>query len=415
MSKKNMSIVIKLAWRNVWKNKRRTILTLLTILVGSAMILFMNAFAKGGHDQMIEDAVKTNTGHIQIHEKGFWENNSLEYAFKIDPSLLSHINENPKIDAFSIRIHANALLSYKNNTTGAIIQAVQPDKEKNISTIHKNILKGGRYLKPQDLNNIVMGKTLAKNLGVEVGDTVSIISQGFDGSIAAEDLVIVGMFKSGNPEYDRALIIMNIEQAKKTFSMMGFVNSITLRVKNFDKLNDVRDELRSKVDTKKIEVMSWEELMPELVQFIVMDDISAYIFDVVLYLLVAFGILNTIQMSVYERIREFGVMLSIGTKPSQVRSMIIVESIFITIIGIVLGIAVGSALSIYFAYNPLSFADYADEMSVWGVSTIIYPAKLTSLNLSLTVLLTFITSIIFTIFPARRASKLKPIDAIRHL
>ena len=415
MDKKNISIIVKLAWRNVWKNKRRTILTFTTIVVGSALILLMNAWGKGGHDQMIEDAVKTNAGHIQIHEKGFWDNKSLEYAFKLDNNLLSTIKSTPGIAAYSERIHANALLSFGDTTNGAIIQAINPEKEKQITTIHKNILKGGRYLRSDDNQSIIIGKTLAKNLEVKVGDTISMISQGFDGSIAAEDLVIVGLFDSGNPEYDQMLMIMNIEQAKKTFTMMGYISSVVIRTKSDADIQSVRDRLKSHVDLKKIEVMAWDELMPELVQFILMDDVSAYIFDVVLYLLVAFGILNTIQMSVFERTREIGVMLAIGTKPSQVRSMIIVESVFITIIGLILGVALGSSLSIYFQYNPIEFTQYADEMSVWGVSTTVFPAKLTSVNLTVTTLLTFFSSLIFTIFPARRASKLKPIKAIRHL
>ena len=133
MSNKNYAIITKLAWRNVWKNKRRTILTLTTIVVGCAMILFLNAFAKGGHDQMIEDAVKTNAGHIQIHEKGFWENKSLEYAFKVDKTIRQML-DNPKIEAYTQRIHANALLSYKDTTSGALIQAVDPVKEKALSS-----------------------------------------------------------------------------------------------------------------------------------------------------------------------------------------------------------------------------------------------------------------------------------------
>jgi len=241
------------------------------------------------------------------------------------------------------------------------------------------------------------------------------LSQGLDGSIAAENLIIVGIFKSGNPEYDRAMAIMNIAQAKETFSMMGYINSLVIRLKLTDYMEDVRKEIRDRVDQEGIEVMGWDELMPELVQFIVMDDMGAYIFDFILFMVVAFGILNTIQMSVFERIREFGVMMAIGTRPEQVRAMIMYEAFFITAFGIVLGLVLGSSISYYFTVNPLDWSAYAEEIKVWGVNTVVFPARVTAMNLMVTSGLTFLLAMIFAMFPARRASMLNPIEAIRHL
>ena len=171
------------------------------------------------------------------------------------------------------------------------------------------------------------------DLTAHIDDILDVINENSDKNVKKEELEdqLKKFIDYGVP----------IEQAKKTFTMMGFISSVAIRVKEKVSIEEVRDSIRKKVDLKKLEVMAWDELMPELVQFIVMDDVSAYIFDLVLYLLVAFGILNTIQMSVFERIREFGVMLAIGTKPSQVRSMIMVESVFITIIGLIFGVALG--------------------------------------------------------------------------
>ncbi|HOW82904.1 MAG TPA: ABC transporter permease, partial [Spirochaetota bacterium] len=163
----------KLAWRNVWKNKRRTVLTLLTIVVGCGMIIFMNAIATGGHEQMITDAVEINTGHIQIHEKGFWENQSIDYAFVPDDDLLKMLSTDERIAAITKRVNAGALLSFGNNTYAAMVQAVDPEYEKKVTVIHEKILEGGRYLNVSDRTGIVVGKVLAKNLGVAVGDEVS--------------------------------------------------------------------------------------------------------------------------------------------------------------------------------------------------------------------------------------------------
>ncbi len=412
---KDFGIITNLAWRNVWRNKRRTILTLLTIVVGCSMIIFMNSFAKGGHDQMIEDAVSLNVGHIQIHEKGYWDNQTIDYAFRVTPELLKAIKNDERVIGYAKRIQAGGLLSFKNNTAGALIQGIIPEQEKEIAVIHKKILRSGRFIEDGDTDKIVIGRILAKNLRAKEGDTISIISQGFDGSIAARRMTIVGLLKTGNPEYDRSLLMMHLEDANKMFTMMDFVHSITVRLADTAYTNDVRDDLIKAVSSDEIEVMGWDELMPELVQFIVMDDMSAYIFDIILFLVVAFGILNTIQMAVFERIREFGVMLSIGTKPGQVIRMVLMESAFISIMGIILGVALGWSLGYYFELNPLDYSDYSKEMEVWGVSTTIFPADTTALNLTVTSILTFVLSLLFSIFPARRAAKLKPVEAIRHL
>ncbi|MBN2402676.1 MAG: ABC transporter permease [Spirochaetes bacterium] len=412
---KNREIVLKLAWRNVWRNKRRTILTLLTIIVGCSVILFQNAVAKGGHDRMIEDAAATNTGHIQIHEKGYWDNRTIDYAFQPENKLINALKNDERISGYTLRVHAEGLLSFKNSTAGTMIQGVDPVTEKSVSNLHSKILKGGRYLLPGDRNSIIMGMTLAKNIGANVGDTISMISQGFDGSIAAERLTVVGLFNAGNQEYDQGMIIMPISQAEETFSMMGYIHSIALRLRSSSDTGVVRGNIKKHIDNKIIEVLGWEELMPEMVQFIVMDDVNAYIFDFILFMIVAFGILNTIHMSIFERMREFGIMLSIGTAPRQVMGMVLCESLIITILGIIGGLGLGYAVCYYFYVNPLDFSGYANEMAVLSINMLVVPADASMLNGIVTAMVTLILCLLFSVFPARKAAKLNPIDAIRHL
>lgn len=411
---KETGIITKLAWRNVWRNRRRTGLTLMTILVGCGMIIFMNAWAKGAHDKMIKDAVLINTGYIQIHEKGYWDNRTIDYAFRASRELIEIIKNSPRISGYSARIQAGGLLSHEDNTAASFIQGVDPSLETNVTILHTKVLPGGRYLEEGDAMEIVIGEILAKKLGASVGSAVSMISQGFDGSIAAEKFTVVGLIRSGNPEYDQTLLLMTFAQAQETFAMKDYIHSLTLKLTETAHTEAVSEKLLTLV-SKKIEVMGWDKLMPELVQFIVMDDISAYIFDFILFMVVAFGILNTIQMSVFERTREFGVMLSIGTRPEQVVKMVLMESVYISILGIALGILLGCSAGYYFYINPMDFSGYAEEMAVWGVSTTIFPVDTTLLNVIATSAITLVLSLIFSLFPARRASRLKPVEAIRHL
>ena len=412
---KQSSIEVMLAWRNVWKNKRRTILTLLTIMVGCAMIIFFRSTQDGSYETMIEDSIAANTGHIQIHEKGYWENMSIDYAFIPGGPIMSYLRKSPAISAMSKRIHAAGLISYENNTFGALIQAVDPEQEKKVSTLHKTIQPGGRYLTPDDGKKIIIGATLAKNLNAKVGDTVSMISQGFDGSIAAANFTIAGIFKTRNPRYDQSTIIMPLAQAMETFTMMNYLSSIVIRLKDTSDMEKVRNELRGLPGTKKLEIMGWDELTPELIQAIVMDKLFGYIFFFILFLITAFGVLNTVQMSVFERTRELGIMMAIGTKPRQIVTMVLLESVFISLLGVILGIIAGSSISYYFFIHPFDFSDYQKEMEVFAQVTTVFPAKLTVHNVITTAFFTFLFGVLFSIAPARRASKLNPLKAIRQL
>jgi ABC-type lipoprotein release transport system permease subunit len=379
------------------------------------MIILMNAIAKGGHDRMIEDAISMGSGHIQIHEKGFWENQSIDFAFILDTRVIKALENNSNISAHAPRIQAPVLLSSSHGTAGALLVGIKPEDERNISILHSKILPGGNFLKQNDRGKAIIGERLAKNLNVKTGNAISFISQGFDGSITAEKLLVAGIIKTGSPEYDKMLMLVHIDDAKAAFSMGEHIHIIAIKLSNPDRMSETISELKLAAGDAALEIMGWDELMPVLVQFIVMDDVSGWIFDFILLMLVAFGILNTIQMSVFERTREFGIMLAVGTKPSQVVTMVMVESAVISFIGVVFGIILGYMVSYYFNIHPIDYSSYSEELAVWNISTTVFPATVTGLNLIVTATCTFFFSILFSIFPARRASRLKPVEAIRHL
>ena len=185
MNMSNPGTIMYIAWRNVWRYPRRTILTMLTIVAGCAMILLLNSIATGGHDRMIDDAVANGTGHIQIHEKGFRENQTLEYAFIPDEGMITEIRKIPGITGAGKRIQSAGLVSCGDKTAGVLIQGVEPEEERNITAVSEKILKGGRYIKGDDARRVIIGDILAQNIAASVGSSVSVISQGFDGSIAA--------------------------------------------------------------------------------------------------------------------------------------------------------------------------------------------------------------------------------------
>ena len=409
-----IKLVAGLAWRNVWRNRRRSLLTFLTIMAGCTMILFMRSLQNGGYKQMIEDSLAPLTGHIQVHEKGFWKNSTLEYAFSDDALLVENIKKLNEVKEVSRRIHAGGLLIFKDSTAAAEIIGIEPAKEKNIITLQNYLLQGGRFLDDNSRMSIVMGNVLAKNLGVKTGDTIGIFSQGFDGSIATGYFTVSGIFRSPNLAYNTGLALIVFQQADETFSMSGYVSSYVIRLHDTLDYATVREKIKS-FTGKELEVMSWDELMPEVLQFIAMDRVSSHIFVFILYMIVAFGILNTIQMSVYERIRELGIMLSIGTSPFRVFVMVMTESVLIACIGIAAGLVSGWALCYYFTINPMDFSAYQSELEIYGMSTLMYYAEIQPGDFISCSSVVLLLTILFTYFPARRAANLDPVRAIRHL
>lgn len=407
-------LVAGLSWRNVWRNRRRTLLTFLTIMVGCSMILLMRSFQNGSYSQMIEDAIAPFPSHIQVHEKGFWKNSTFEYAFYDDPSLLGRIRAEEHVREVSRRIHAAGLVIHNDSSAGAEVIGIEPSREKSIITIHNYILPGGRFIRDDDMFSIVLGDGLAKNLGVKTGDSVEILSQGFDGSVAAGEFTVAGLFHSPNIVYNSGLALISFNQATETFSMSGYVSSYAIRIDDTDATWMVRDRIESLAGTG-LEVMAWDRLVPEIIEFIALDKASSHMFVFIMYLFVAFGILNTIQMSVYERIREIGIMISIGTTPGRVFAMVMTESLIITIIGLAAGLVFGAFICWIFTIYPMDFSGYSAEMEFYGVSTLVYYTKLRAgdfVNCSITL---FMLTLFFSYFPARRASRLDPVRAIRHL
>lgn len=405
-----------IAWRNLKRNRRRTLLTLLTISAGCGMIIFNNALFKGGTDQMIEDAVALNSGHIQVHEKGYLDNRTNDYAFAPSEKLkqkLHQLKQEGIVEGYTERVEANAMVSSGDITEIAIIQSIELPEADDVISIHENVLQGGHALKAGDAHSVLVGKSLAKNLELEPGDTFEMISQCFDGSIAAERFTIAGLLSTGTPLKDSTLVLVPHEKAVKAFAMGDFINSMVIKLAPGTDAKETALQLKEAAADEYLEFSTWQNLIPEIAQFVVLDRIAGYIFSFILFSVVAFTILNTIQMAVFERTHEFGVLMAIGTRSERIFSMVMFESIFITIIALIPGVLLGLGVSTIVEHHPFDYSRFAGEFAVWGVYTTVYPAKATALNVIVTFFLILSLAGIFSIFPARRAMNLKPVEAMR--
>jgi putative ABC transport system permease protein len=407
-----MRIFLKMAWRNVWRNKRRTLLTVAAIAFAVAISVFMRGLQRGTYEQMINNVIRINTGYLQIHKKGFWDNKTLRYTFKPDHHLSEILSRQPHITSFAQRAEADGLASAEENTNGVLIIGVDPQTE---ATTLKEKIKKGKFLSENAPQGTIIGETLAKNLKVELGEEITLLVQGFDGSLGAGLYSVEGIFRTGDPELDRSVVFLNLKAAQELFWLGDRISQILVFVDDISNLKKVTQNLRAELDLNTYEVMPWDELMPELVQLIAFDNASGQLFLMLLIIVVAFGILNTVLMSVFERVKEFGVMMALGMKPKKIVGLVFIESTLLSLIGVIFGNIIGFGLNWYFSYHPISLSERLSEvMEEFGFTAQLFvkPTFSTFLEVTLAV---FVVSLIMTIYPTIKATRFRPVEALRHI
>ena len=613
-----MGTFLKLAWRNLWRNRLRSGLTVSAVVFGSALTVFMMAFARGGHQQMIRSALGVFPGWLQVHRAGYQKEQSLLRSMPLKSELVKYLENSSPVKSYSPRLCTDALLQAGNNLSGARICGVVPEKEKQSSKVAKcffpELLKVPRGFKPTrkswgeflagKVGEAVIGEDLARNLQVKVGDEISMVSQDFYGSIASANFKVKGIFRAGSPEYDQALVLVNLDDLQELLYMPGMITELAIWVNNeralvqlerdiYQLLSDepgpwqisrlansnlyrvevkkpnlapdsplqlVDQEIftgavkripalvgyspqikaRMKLSKKKItvfgiepekeeqtsrifsrlissrglaslptssnwlllakniadelglkpgeqvtlegenylgqkfqldlnlvgvyqpeasepegylelsllqeklrfgenvhqflirlkpetnpekaealirsrlnyEVLPWQELEPDLIQFIVLDNAGAVLWLLILLIVIAFVILLTVLMSVLERMREYGIMKAIGTKPGEIFGLIMLESFIIGFLGSAIGSVLGIIPSLYFTYIPMNLSSLGEYMEEFSLEPYMY-AQFEPRMVFWTFVIIFAFVLIMSLFPALRASRTKPTEVLR--
>jgi ABC-type lipoprotein release transport system permease subunit len=362
---------------------------------------------------MINNTLKIHTGNLQVHDLGYWDDKTIYKSFTPPEELIRFLDEDKRIEAYVRRLNVDALISSGSDTDGILLIGVEPERELKFSSINKKKVKG-EYLKPGDPNGIFLGDTLAKNLNVGVSDSIIVICQDFYGGIGAAEYKLAGTFRSGSPEIDRSMAFITLDAAQYLLSMDDRVSEVSVFLADSRALKKVTRDIKGIVDLEEYEVMTWDELLPELVQVIELDNVFGYIFFGMILLVVIFGILNTILMSVMERYREFGVMMALGTKPGDLIRLILTESFFIAVLGIVIGNIIGFAIAYYFSVVPIDLSSYSASLESFGMDPHIY-TKLYVWIFLLTDLVIIFSTLLSALYPAFKASRLKPVRALRYV
>jgi ABC-type lipoprotein release transport system permease subunit len=409
-----MKLLLKLSWRNIWRNKRRSLLTILAVTFATFLSIAMRGIQIGTYDINIKTIVKMFSGYIQIQREGYQKNPSLNLSFKYNEQIQNIIKNETEITGFAPRIYADGLISFQDNSLGAIIFGVDPSLEKNVSDF-QNKIKEGNFFQSDSTNEVVVGQKLLKNLNAKIGDNIIILSQGYDGSMGNMIFKISGAIKTGSPEFDAMAVFIGLSTAQELLGMYNRVNVIALSLTDLDKIEKTKTQLIQKLNnSNNLVVLHWQDVMPDLKQSIEFDNISGILFLGILIVIVAFGILNTVLMSVTERFREFGVTLSIGMPQIKLVVLVFMETFFITIIGLILGNIIAYGINYYIVLNPIVFSgDFAAIYEEYGfiprMESSVKPGIF--MNVSLSIL---IISFLACIYPAYKVYKLEPLKGIRY-
>ncbi len=382
-------------------------------MFASLLAIAMRGIQLGTYDLNIKNVVELFSGYLQIQEKGYNDNPNLNSSFQVSTNIINALKDTKGVSGFSPRIYADGLISYKDESRGASIFAIEPGAESQVTSFMKNVNKG-KFFSSDSSNEIVLGSELLDNLNAKVGDNVIILAQGYDGALENNKFKIVGTVKFGAPGMEAATVIMGIKTAQSLLAMENHVNAIAIKIQNIEQLKKVKFSLAGKIKSSSLSVLSWESINPGLEQLLEFSNVRGIVFLGILFVIVAFGILNTVLMSVTERYREFGVVLSIGMPQIKLAYLIYLETFFITLVGIVLGNISGYILNSYIVHHPIMFGG---ELKKFYETYHFLPQAQSSVQFSIfinvSISIIFI-SLLSCIYPAYKVYKLEPLKGIRH-
>jgi lipoprotein-releasing system permease protein len=405
-----MNTNIKLAWRNLWRNKRRTLIAISSIIFSVLLASWMRSMQEGSYDSMIENVVKFYSGYLQVQDTAYWKERTLENSMEVSPELKQQVEKTEDVTLVSDRLESFALAANHQHSKPAMVLGIEPEAEDRITAVSKRI-KAGHFLQSGD-KSVVLGKGLADFLNLTVGDTLVMIGQGYHGISANGLFPVKGIMEHPNPEFDKRLVLLDIETAREFYSAYGLSTSLVVMTDDHYRVDQLKKDIGQLLPPGKT-VLTWIEMQPEIEQLIQSDRGSGKIMLGILYLVIAFGMFSVIMMMVKERRREFGVIHAVGMKKRKMAIVVILETLFIGIIGCTIGLIVSYLFCLWFYHHPIPLTG---EMATATVQYGMEPYMFFSIQSSLfynQMILVFFISLFIAIFPVYNIYRLKITSALR--
>jgi putative ABC transport system permease protein len=401
--------ILKIAFRNIFRQKRRTILTALSMFGGFVMASFFIGWADGSYNNIIDTFTRNSMGHIQIHEKTYLDKPTLYKTIKTLPEIERKLQETKEVESWAPRIFSAGLVSVGEKSTGARIIGIDPGKENKTTSFDQKVTEGKPFSRKAS-HEAMLGKGLAKALKAKISDEIVVLSQAADGSIANDMYKIVGIIESGDEIGDRTSFYIHIEDAQELLVLEGRYHEVAITINRLNNVLRVSDQLGEKIGDPQLSVEPWQVFARSFYIAMQADKQGMWVMLFIIVLVVAIGVLNTVLMSVLERRREYGVLKSIGTRPIQIVKMVLTEVNLLAIACVLLGALGGLLLNYIFSVKGITLPE---AISYGGMKFETMRAEINARSFYIPALTVMISATLVSLFPAIKAAKTDPAKSMR--
>jgi len=399
----------RLSWRNIWRNTLRSTVIMVAIALGLTGGVFAVAMFNGMTAQMVNNALETSTPHIRIQHPQFSDNYDLKLHLSNINKIEKELENSPHLKAFSTRTIASVMIASPEKSVGVQAIGIDPEAEKKISIISES-LQDGKYFEGMKRNPILISQKIAKELKLKVRSKIVLTVQDIHGDITNVVFRVVGIYKTVDSGFDGITVFVRKKDLQQTIGVPEAIHEIAIKLDKLENISTISEDLTLKFLISKVD--DWTKIRPELASMSEMTQVSNTILLVIILFALAFGILNTMLMALYERTKEIGVLMAVGMNKSSIFIMIVLETFLLSIFGALSGVLLSLGLVSYFQHTGINLQQFSDGFEQFGMSTLLYPTIEPAFYGQLAGMV-FLTALLSALYPAWRALKLNPISAIR--
>lgn len=409
-----MALLAKIAWRNIWRNPRRSGVLISALAVGVFSFLGGIAYIDGFSLQMVNAAIERQGGHIQVTGAGYHQNPTIRSYVDRKDEVEIGLSELPEL-RFAPQVRTPGMITSADQSAGTVIIGVDPDRERTVSSVPVSIVEGAYLPADGAGNDVVIGEALAHRLNVLLGERIVLMANDLDNEISAGAYRVIGLFRTNSTDYDKAHVYLHERHAR---DLVGYgdnqVSVFTVHLDVGQDVTEIAAQLRASLPREELEILTWRDRSPLLVMMSDFMNVANVILVIILFTAIAFTLANSFIMVIFERIHEIGIMAAGGVRPGQVRLMLYLEALFIVILGMLIGGVLAFALIAWWSSVGLDLTNFSEALHSFGVAAVLYPyvdwGHVTS-----GFAMIFVMVLLSVLYPAIKASRFKIVDAMHHV
>ena len=405
-----------LAWRNIWRSPTRSLVVIMAVALGIWAALSLSGFATGMMKSYVNNAIQNIVAHVQIHHPEFLEEYKVQYDIPDPDQVAAVLMENPDVKAVSVRSLASGMVASSKGTRGARIKGVDPEAESQVSVLAEKIVEGD-YLSEKGRNPVLVSTELAEKLDVKLRSKVVLTFQDKNNEITSAAFRIVGLFDTGNAPFDQGHVFVRQADLNRLILPINgegaeLAHEVAIILNDVARVDEITSDIQSALPG--LDVQTYRQISPDLELYESQLQSISFIYLVVITLALVFGIINTMLMAVLERVKELGMLMAIGMNKFKVFVLILLEAVLLGLVASPIGLLLGYLTISYVGEHGINMSAYADSLKNYGMSQIIYFDIDPGVYWQAT-LMVFMTAVIAAIYPAFKAIRLKPVEALRSL